>query len=364
MAKPHPQNERIKRAYFAFLREAHGRDVATIDAVAKSLARFEDSTKRRDFKRFHREQAVAFKAKLAAAHNARTGERLSKATVLATLRDLRAFFTWLAREPGYRSQVAYADADYFNLSDRDVAIARARREPNPPTVEQMQRVLAAMPAATVLERRDRALVALATLTAARVAALASFRLAHVNLTDGYVDHDARTVDTKGAKTFRTFFMPVVEGALDIVGAWIGELESDHAWGPNDPLFPQTEMGLDADGAFAPVGLARDCWSTTEPVRVIFRRAFVAAGLPYHNPHSLRAMLVRHAMTLDLTPEGFKAWSQNLGHSDPLTTFTSYGTLPTHRQGELIRSRTTRMAAQFDDVDVQAALATITARLGV
>ncbi len=40
MAKPHAQNERIKRAYFSFLREAHGRDVATVDAVAKSLARF------------------------------------------------------------------------------------------------------------------------------------------------------------------------------------------------------------------------------------------------------------------------------------------------------------------------------------
>jgi len=32
----------------------------------------------------------------------------------------------------------------------------------------------------------------------------------------------------------------------------------------------------------------------------------------------------------------KAWSQNLGHADVLTTFTSYGQLPSHRQGELIR----------------------------
>jgi hypothetical protein len=33
----------------------------------------------------------------------------------------------------------------------------------------------------------------------------------------------------------------------------------------------------------------------------------------------------------------KAWSQNLDHADMLTTFTSYGQLPTHRQGELIRA---------------------------
>jgi hypothetical protein len=49
------------------------------------------------------------------------------------------------------------------------------------------------------------------------------------------------------------------------------------------------------------------------------------------------MLVRHAFTLNLTLEQMKAWSQNLGHADVLTTFTSYGQLPTHRQGELIRA---------------------------
>jgi len=43
------------------------------------------------------------------------------------------------------------------------------------------------------------------------------------------------------------------------------------------------------------------------------------------------------MSLDLSPEAMKAWSQNLGHSDVLTTFTSYGSIPTSRQGELIRA---------------------------
>ncbi len=205
MTKPNADNERQKRAYFAYLREAHGRDDATIDRVAASLARFEASTKARDFKRFHREQAVAFKARLSEAVNGRTGERLSKATVLSTLRDLRAFFLWLAQEPGYRSKIAFSDADYFNLSDKDVAIARASRKADPPTIDQMRRVLDAMPTVTVLERRDRALVAFACLTGARAAALASFRLGHVNAVEGIVEQDARSVRTKFAKTFRTDF---------------------------------------------------------------------------------------------------------------------------------------------------------------
>lgn len=105
MAKHNPSNERVKREYFRFLAEAKGRDEATIDRVAKSLARFEAGTGHKDFRRFHREQAIAFKRKMSEALNARSGEKLSKATILSTLRDLIAFFEWLAREPGFRSHI-------------------------------------------------------------------------------------------------------------------------------------------------------------------------------------------------------------------------------------------------------------------
>lgn len=336
MTKHNAANERIKRDYFRYLAEAKGRDEATIDAAAKSLARFEESTKAKDFKRFHREQAVAFKARLAAALNARTGERLSKATLLSTMRDLRAFFFWLAHLPGFKSHIAYADADYFNLSGKDVAVARASREKQVPTLDQVHRILALLPDATALERRDRALIAFAAITGARANALASFRLGHVDMAGGFVEQDARTVRTKFAKTFRTYFMDVGGEALTIVRDWHDELSREHLWAANDPLFPATAMGLDAAGAFTSIGLSRSGWTTTAPVRDIFRRAFAAASLPYFNPHSFRDMLVRYAMTLNLSPEAMKAWSQNLGHADVLTTFTSYGSIPPHRQGELIR----------------------------
>ena len=337
MTKYNAENERVKREYFRYLVEAKGRDEATIDGIAKSIARFEESTQARTFKRFHREQAVAFKAKLSAAVNVRTGERLTKATMLATLRDLRAFFFWLAHRPGFKSAIAYADADYFNLSDRDVAIAQARREKRVPTLAQAELVLVNMPCDTALERRDRAVIAFTMLTGARVAALASFRLGHVNIAEGYVDQDARDVRTKFAKTFRTWFMPVSATALTIVSEWHAELSADTARGPKSPLFPNTEIGLDAVGKFGPTGLLLEGWASTEPIRLIFRRAFAAAGLDYFNPHSFRDMLVRHAMSLGLSPEEMKACSQNLGHADVLTTFTSYGSVPVHRQGELVRA---------------------------
>ncbi|QNN64529.1 site-specific integrase [Sphingomonas rhizophila] len=328
-------NERIKREYFRYLAEAKGRDEATIDGIAKALARFEETTGRKDFKRLHREQAIAFKRKLAEASNARTGERLSKATTHSTLRQCRDFFLWLAREPGYKSHIAYADADYFSLSEKDVAVARARREKRVPTIAQVEIVLGAMPDETIVQRRDRALIAFALLTAARVGALASFRLSDVDPEGGYVDQDARHVRTKFAKTFRTYLMPVSISAREIFLDWYGELKGDPARDPSGPLFPATAMALDGNGEFAPAGLERNGWSGSGPIREIFKRAFKGAGLPYFNPHSFRDMLVRHAMTLNLSAEAMKAWSQNLGHADVLTTFTSYGQIPVHRQGELI-----------------------------
>ena len=355
MTKPNAKNERIKRDYVLYLEEARRRDPTTVDRVLKSIARFEDSTRRRDFKSFHRKQAVAFKQRLSEALNARTGERLSKATVHSILRDLHAFFFWLAHLPGFKSHVAYADADYFNLSDKDVAIANARREKRVPTLAQVELVLAAMPADTPLERRNRAVMAYAVVTGARVAALASFRLGDVNMEEGLVDQDARHVKTKFSKTFRTFLMPVSDLAMSIARDWHAEMSGDVSRGPLDPLLPATEMGLSVESVFVAQGLGREAWSTSGPIREVFKTAFASADLPYFNPHSIRDMLVRHIMTLDLPVETLKAWSQNLGHQGLLTTLTSYGSVATPRQAELIRQGLPgRGAAKSDLPEVIAA----------
>ena len=68
-----------------------------MDAAAKALSRFEEYTRYRDFKAFHTEQAIAFKRHLAEQRATRSGERLSKATLHATLTQLKRFFQWLAR---------------------------------------------------------------------------------------------------------------------------------------------------------------------------------------------------------------------------------------------------------------------------
>lgn len=336
MPKPNAQNTRIKREYFDYLKEARRRDEASIDQVAKALARFEEATGHKDFRKFHREQAKAFKRRLDGEKNVRTGKPLSRATVHSTLSALREFFIWLAMQPGYKSKIAYADADYFNLSEKDVRIAKATWEKPVPTLDQVHHVLAAMPAGTDIEKRNRSLIALALLTGARGAALASLKLKHIDLAQGCVHQDAREVRTKASKTFTTWFCPVGGDALHIVTDWCGYLRTALLWGEDDPLFPKTRIGLGEEGGFQAVGLSREHWSGTGPIRQIYRDAFAAAGLPYFNPHCFRDALVQLGERLCTTPEQFKAWSQNIGHERVLTTLTSYGQVPAARQAELIR----------------------------
>jgi integrase len=336
MTNHHPQNERIKRQYFAYLKEAKRNSEQTVDAVAKALNRFEVDTKFRDFKAFHFEQAIAFKRHLAEQRAQQSGEKLSKATLYATLAHLKRFFQWLAWQPGYKSRFQYSDAEYFNLSSNDTRVATAKREQKCPTLEQVKHVIATMRVETEIDRRNRALIAFTLLTGARDSAIASMKLKHVDLAAGCVNQDAREVRTKFRKSFPSYFFPVGDEIREIVEDWVRYLREEKLWGNNDPLFPAPRMELGASRQFAVAGLDRRHWSTATPIRAIFKEAFRNADLPYFNPHSFRNTLVRLGQEICLSPEHFKVWSQNLGHEDVLTTFRSYGEVSTRRQEELIK----------------------------
>ena len=194
-----------------------------------------------------------------------------------------------------------------------------------------------MPATTDIERRDRALIAFAILTGARDGAIASFKLRHVDIAEGKIDQDAREVLTKFSKSFVTTFFPVGDDIRAEVADWVAYLRTEKLWGPDDPLFPATKIALSDSLRFEAAGLDRKRWSSASPIRAIFKEGFGAAGLPYFNPHSFRKTLALLAGQKCKSPEEYKAWSQNLGHEDVLTTFRSYGDVSSYRQAEIMLS---------------------------
>lgn len=316
-------------------------------------SRFERFTNGRDFELFHIDQAIAFKEQIASEVSAKTGRLLSLTTQLHEMAELRAFFFWLSDQPGYRTRIRYSDAEYFSLSRKDTAIARAGQEIVGPTPEQIRLVLMAMPTKTAIQRRDRALIAFTFLSGMRDNAIASLRLKHVDVRERRIEQRAAEVRTKASKTMTTFFFPVGDDIRQIVEEWIAFLV-ELGWGLDDPLFPVTRVRSGSDGLFAATGLDRRCWTDASPIRRIFKQAFEAAGMRYFNPHSLRSTLARLGQERSRTPEEYKAWSQNLGHESVETTMKSYGRVGVHRQQKLMRDMLDHSEAgrsESDGVDV-------------
>lgn len=337
MKKINQKNERIKRDYFLYLEEAKRLQSSSVDKAASAISEFEKFTHYRDFALFHIERAKSFKQFLNERINPKSKLPLSKSTIYSRLMVLKSFFIWLAGQHGYRSKISYSDADYFNPSAHDSRIAATRREKRVPTLEQVHHVITSMPSSTDVELRDKALIAFTLLTGARDSAIASIKLKHVNLNDHSVFQDAREVATKNRKTFTSYFFPVGDSITQIIADWMKHLQTMQLFGPDDPLFPSTEIARNSDGLFAPSGLNRNHWRSAAPIRRIFKHAFEKVKLPYANPHSFRNTLAQFGERICRTPEEFKAWSQNLGHEGVLTTFTSYGAVAANRQSEIILS---------------------------
>jgi integrase len=101
------------------------------------------------------------------------------------------------------------------------------------------------------------------------------------------------------------------------------------------LFPASLAGLGPDRKFQANGLDRRHWSNAGSIRKIFKEAFARDGPAVFNPHSLRKTLDQLGQQICRPPEAMKAWSQNLGHTEMMTTFASYGTLSRSQQREIM-----------------------------
>lgn len=335
MRKRNEQNERTKRRYVTYQKQALGKDDKTTDKALAALVLFEESTRFKPFKKFHIEQAARFKEYLAKAKNRRTGKPLTHATVDGNLRMVKAFFHWLAGQPGFKSVLSYADVEYFNNTAKNSRIAHTQRDVQFPSIQQALHAFQAMPNGTDIEKRNKALFAFFMLTGARDGAVASLKLKHVNLADGHIFQDGRDVNTKNGKTIDTWFFPVDAAYLECFEAWVRYLQDERLFGREDALFPKPEVKA-VNGKFQTVGLSRENYANASKLIRIIREAFAMVRFPEFTPHSFRKTLGLYANQVCKTPEEFKAWSLNLGHENMATTFSAYMPVDRNRHRDLIR----------------------------
>lgn len=336
MIKYNPMNERIKKDYFEWQKEANRKSDSTIDNIRKAMDRYEHYTKYDDFKNFHKQKAIAFKKHLSQTKSKQAGKPLSKATILSTLRHLKDFYKWLAYRKGYR-RIGVNQIEYFNLTEKESREARGKTLKIYPTIEQIKAVLASMPNDNEIDKRNKGLIAFTLLTGMRDGAIASLKLKHIKRVQNLVEQKPDEVKTKFSKTIFTYYFPVGDDIVQIVNDWIDFLYQEKLFNDNDPVFPRTKIIRDDNFEFRSAGIEPVHWQSANQIRQIFKEAFISTGLDYFPPHSFRITLVRMGEQVCRTPEEFKAWSQNLGHEQVLTTFTSYGQIEEFKQGEIIRN---------------------------
>ena len=336
MAKYIEENERIKHDYATYLRHAKGQDEKSIDKTLAAIRQFEDSTKTKPFKKFHRQQAADFKTYLARQKNAKTGKPLAFSTVDATLRLVKGFFHWLVSRAGFKRVLTYPDVEYFNNTLKAGRVAHTQRETPYPSMQQAAHAFQAMPFEGEFQKRDKALFAFFMLTGARDGAVASLKLKHVNVDLGHVFQDAREVNTKAAKTIMCQFFPVDPAYREFFTEWVRFLRDDKLFGPEDALFPKTKTGYVPGQGLCNLGLAREGYANASPLNAIIRGAFANVQLPQFTPHAFRKTLTKYGDEISTTMEQRKAWSMNLGHESLVVTVNSYLPVTVERQMELIR----------------------------
>jgi len=136
MPKPSQSNLKIKRRYQVWLKEAKGLSEKSIDKAVASISTYEMFLKGRDFRAFNAELVRSFKRQLSARKNKSTGVKVSQATANGVLRDLKAFFLYLADQPGYKPKLTHSEAAYFSTELKSERAARGGLwKPHPsPTV--------------------------------------------------------------------------------------------------------------------------------------------------------------------------------------------------------------------------------------
>ncbi len=285
---------------------------------------YEKFTNFKSFKGYNKKDAVAFKKHISEKQNTRLKSTISKSYLLHAVKSLNSFFKWLSIQPGYKSKIDLSQLAYLSLSEKDIQIARAPKTKRFPTLEQIEHVVKNMPAETEIQKRNRALVAFLILTGGRVTAVASLKLKHVFLEDQRIEQHPSEVKTKYSKKIVTYFFPVGDYLKDIFIEWVQFLKTKKLFDNNAPLFPNTKLSLNQNDQFYRQELEAIPWRSTTAIRTILKQAFESVGLEYYNPHSFRNTVVQLAYRRCKTPQEFKIWSQNLGHTGILTTFVSYG----------------------------------------
>ncbi|MCU0801566.1 MAG: site-specific integrase [Rhodobacteraceae bacterium] len=342
---PLTQNDRLLYDWQAY---ARCYDAKTVDAHLISIRDFERYVSVRSFADIKDRDADGWRAALVGRTKVMGSEGgLSRSTVRHRASHLRAFFDWLAKQNGFKHLASVSG--YFALP-RGLTAKNDQSDPRScPTLSEAIQMLNGLPQTRLIDRRDRAVLALAFMAGLRESALISLRMCHVDVARRKIFHDGETLRAKNGKSFVIDWFPRTEAFQAVFCAWYAEARG-LGLRDNDSLFPDMHV------------LSRLRWRTkpdrpeippmrsASTVDVIFRRASAIVGQRY-TPHSARHMLANLGDQLCRTSEMRKAWSLNLGHETEAITMQHYGRISAERKAEILAEFTDRAVLTCDEMQL-------------
>ncbi len=235
MTKYNAKNEKLKKKYYSYLKEAKQLSPSTITSVAKAIHRFEEYSNFDDLARFSKDKVVCFKKVLTKTKNKAKNEPLSKSTILHTLNPLKDFYKWLAGQSGYKSKISYNDIEYFNLSEKETREAKTTIYKDFPSIEKIRNVINLINTKDEISRRNKALIAFILLTGIRDGALIGLKLKHIDLEKKLVKQDPREIKTKFSKYIDTYFFPIGDDIEKVIVDYVKYLKEEKLFDAKDPL---------------------------------------------------------------------------------------------------------------------------------
>jgi integrase/recombinase XerD len=275
---------------------------------------------------------LTFPNYLESARNDNISSHLSPVTIRRTLLEIRDFFRWamLYKRKKYKkvsptwlntlrisksrlNKAGLPDREYFSLED---TLKLCDFEPK-----------------TLIDERDRAAIALLFLSAIRISALTSLKLNCIDIPSMTIyQNPSEGVRTKNNKSMETILLPIDE-LLVIANDWYETVFTE--LGENGYWYP----ALSTDGLrFVDIKDIGDIESRNQSLRHGVKRLCKRAGINYRSPHKFRRGHGVYAVKNSENFEQFQAYSQNMGHEDPGTTFKYYSKLSNNDIRDVILKR--------------------------
>src|SRR5262245_59398377 len=218
MTKVSAKNERAKRSFFRYLKNADGCCDSTVNNIENGILLWQEFSKNEDFAHYNADKAIDFKKWLAKREI--RGKSISPVTYHAYLRYLRKFFGWLVRETGYKSRIKPNAVDYLKITEKDERIATQSAPRSYPPLEYVRRLVDSITIRTEIDLRDRALVSFTLLSGMRDKAIATLPLGCFDEEKlAIIQNPRKGVETKFAKLIPAKLIPFDEKMLAWVIQW-------------------------------------------------------------------------------------------------------------------------------------------------